>query len=196
MNVRSITRARTRLAVAVVVASAAACAHVAESAGPVAWPEEQRLDGRALVLRDLAAEMTLQDPRPASAIPGATLYATAVAELVQDAMLDEMGALFRGGAEPATEPARRKGFRVVASPRTLDVGGASGLAISTSVRVELLDAEGRTVRETRVEGGLLQGRADFPRGVAGPRIGGAARATIDRLARRVAEAARELAAGG
>ncbi len=175
---------------------AGACAHGEAATAPRSWPEELRLDGRALVLRDLAAEGALADPRPASMVPSGTIYATAVAELVREAALEEMDGLFREGSEAGSEPARRKGFRAVVTPRAVGLGGASGLAVSISVVVELLDPEGNTIREARVDGGTLQGRADFPRGVAGPRIGAPAQNAIDRLARRAAETLRTLAAGG
>lgn len=173
--------------------SLGACAH-APADGVAAgepWPEELRLDGRALVLHDPDAETTLLDPQPARFFPLPVVYTTAVAELARDSALATFGALFRGGAEtpPLPESVDRKGFRAVVTPRARSVASAAGrIAVDVYVQVEALDGQGRTIWEQRFDAGTLEGRDDFPPGAGVPRIGEPARRAIDRLMDRAAEA--------
>jgi hypothetical protein len=112
--------------------------------------EEERLDGRALVLTSSDDDEYVYSARPTGFAGSGTTLTLPLGVVVREAALKVFGDLFRGGADALTDRTGLEGYRAVVSPRLAGfshVYGWTTASVVVSVRVSLLDAKGNVLRE-------------------------------------------------
>jgi hypothetical protein len=195
--------------VAAALCALAGCAHRG-ALNPTYFPrqgfaEEQRVDGRALVITAPADDAFVYEGRPESFTGSATTLALPLGVITREAAAIAFGDLFRGGADRTNAVAGLESYRVVIAPRATrfsyaynalrNLGFAVTPEVTVTLTVHLVDAQGKPTWERSYDSGTFRGDTYFMTGTPGETVNQAAhRAIYDLVLRAAADVAAELRA--
>lgn len=159
-------------------------------------PEQERLDGRVLVMTAAQDDAWIYSGHPSSLTGGGTTLNVPLGEITREAAAKAFGDLFRGGVDRSNHVVGLESYRVVVAPRTVafdykynalrNVGFAVTPEAAVQVHVSLLDAKGNPTWQRTYDSGLESGRTYFISGAPGDRVGEAAHHALLRVMRQAA----------
>jgi hypothetical protein len=164
-------------------------------AGPPV-PEDERVDGRVLVITSPADDSYVYTGHPSSLTGGGTNLTLPLGEITREAAVTAFGDLFRGGAERSSRIDGLESYRAVVAPRALsfdyeynalrNLGFAVTPEANVSVSVTLLDERGTSIWQRTYDSGKRSGGTYLVSASPGDRIAKAAHEAVFELMRRAA----------
>lgn len=158
--------------------------------------DQERLDGRVLVMTAPADDAWVYSGHPSSLTGGGTTLNVPLGEITREAAAKAFGDLFRGGVDRSNHVVGLESYRVVVAPRTVafdykynalrNVGFAVTPQAAVQVHVSLLDPKGNPTWQRTYDSGLESGRTYFISGDPGDRVGEAAHHALLRVMRQAA----------
>lgn len=163
--------------------------------------DDQRLDGRALILTESQDDAYTFSGKPTSFTGGGTTLTIPLGLIAREAATLAFGDLFRGGVDKSNDRSNLRTYAAVVSPRVTgfsyeynalkNVGFAITPTVVVSVSLSLLDEQGKSFWEKTYESGSFEGDTYVISGSPGEDVGKAAHRAIYGLMLKAAGDARE-----
>jgi hypothetical protein len=190
-----------RLLTAVAGLALSACTH-AGSLNTSYFPrqpfsEEQRVDGRALVITAAADDALAYSGHPTSYTGFASTLTLPLGLIAREATAIAFADLFRDGADRTNLVTGLERYRVVVAPRVTgfeyahnrlrNLGFAITPEVVVTLTVDLVDSQGRPTWQRSYASGIVQGDTYFISGSPGEDVSKVAHRAVYDLTRRAAE---------
>jgi hypothetical protein len=147
-------------------------------------PEDQRIDGRVLVLTDPQDDAYVYSGSPTSFTGSATTLTLPLGQITREAAAAAFTNVFRGGAEKSNDRSGLDRYRTIVTPRVKsftyeynalrNLGFAATPQVAVQVTVTLVDAQGKPALQRTYDSGTIDGDTYVISGAPGERVAKAA----------------------